>query len=209
MKRAPNATSPPRAGRGGGDAEIDGKRQEHFAYTIPKQRDKMRARAVLPFLDLPRCALRVAYVLIDRCNPQTGQCDPTGHRIAHDSRQCESAMWKGVAVLEREGLVRRSGDGCRRGSMWARNAYQINWQKFNALFADLDRHLNAYRRQDGIYERGHFASTSVDTAASTSVDTNLKRSTLKQNLKNGSAVGGAFGMDDDPPIFDDEFDDED
>lgn len=205
--------SGPRAGQGGPDANARlasttrdsprPNRAQGFAYVIPRTGDKRRAHTVIAFLDLPDCAKRVAHCLVDRCNGDTGQCDPTGERLQHDCRLSHGATWKGIKALERAGLIRRvQGGGARRHSFitWPRNSYEINWQGFNALHADLDEHRGAYRVRSKTKQNeatplativDETPCTPVDETPSTPADANLKRPTLENtNLKTASGARG-------------------
>ena len=127
------------------------KSKTSFAYQIPKRGDKWRSREALFFQDhLPECAKRVGWMLIDRCNPKTGQCDPGGARIAWDSGLKKAATWKGIKALCDAGLIARTQDGRDNGNPmvkgdWRRNSYRINWQGFNALHVEIMKHRKAYR----------------------------------------------------------------
>lgn len=210
-------------------------KQEPFNYTIPKQGDRWRARDVIPFLSLPDCAKRVLLVLVDRCNDKTGQCDPAGGRLAHDCGSPDTgkplsdrATWKGIAVLEQAGLIRRlkigrqqvnaesfayGNDAVMVKTNWARNSYQIDWARLNQLHAARVTRRNSFRRVDSspiskkdMHERAQDACTIVHTPACTIVQTNLERGTSKENLETTLRAGDsfAFGDDADMPVGDDD-----
>jgi hypothetical protein len=170
-------------------------KSNRYGYRKPKHGDRWRAREVLPFLDLPRSAIRVAFVLIDRNG--NGQCDPGGTRLAHDAKLKAFTMWEGIKALCDADLIDRTETHAphfKRKSDWRRNSYQINWPKLNALYAELKVHRRGYRlksvsgKPDMIPET---VSGKPDMTASGKPDTNLETgetSKPKTNSESGFAA---------------------
>jgi hypothetical protein len=113
------------------------KTQESFAFTLPKQGDKWRARETLPFLDLPRSAIRVALVLVGRCNVRTGQCNPAADLIANDARVGRTSVFDAINVLCGADLIHPAAFG----------GFLINWAKLNKEYVALTKERNDGKRR--------------------------------------------------------------
>lgn len=184
----------------------------------PGEGDKTRALLVVPFMPWPDCAKRVCLNLVDRCNRETGQCDPGGTRIAHDCRLVPRTAWKGIKFLCHLGVIDRIKDGVGNRltpTDWRHNRYTINWTKLNVFYAELLKHRHKYRRPKSAKKpvtenvttmsrskkqrkecarafthNRVSACTSVHTDMCTSVHTKLETTTLKKNnLENACGVG--------------------
>lgn len=79
--------------------------------------------ALLMMAGLKPAARLVGAWLVDRCNLQTGRCDPSQGRLAADTGLSERSVRRAIAELIAAGLVR----SVVHGSYGHRNAYVIEW----------------------------------------------------------------------------------
>jgi len=93
------------------------------SYTPPPEGKKWTALLGLLRFELTGSELRLAFFLIHKANPKTGQCNPGTNCIMTDTGMAERTIERARAGLRRKGIIRS-----RQRHRTTSNDYWINWR---------------------------------------------------------------------------------